>query len=111
MKKFPLRSKRVAIVSVATVAALAAGGVTWASVAQADTRDAPDTVERTLTAAERASAEAAARTAVPGGTVIEVEAGDDGDAAYEVDVRAADAAEWEVELDAAFTVLRKTADD
>jgi uncharacterized membrane protein YkoI len=72
-------------------------------------RDSGD--DRVLGAPERASAEQAALGAVPGGTVTEVEAGDAGEAAYEVEVRTADGAEWEVELDAGFAVLRKTADD
>ena len=40
-----------------------------------------------------------------------VEAEDDGGEAYEVEVRAADGTEWDLELDAAFKVVRKTADD
>ena len=40
-----------------------------------------------------------------GGTVIQVEASDDGGAAYEVEVRDADNAEWDVDLDAAFAVV------
>jgi len=73
--------------------------------------DAGETPERALTSAERTSAEAAALTAVPGGTVLSAEAGDDqGGPAYEVEVRAADNAEWDVELDAAFKVLSKTAE-
>jgi hypothetical protein len=51
-----------------------------------------------------------ALSAVSGGTVTDVEAGDDG-AACEVDVRDATNAEWDVELDAAYKVLRRTADD
>lgn len=75
-----------------------------------DRDDAPDADDRAVSAAERASAERAALAAVAGGTVIQVEAGD-GDAAYEVEVRGAADAEWDVELGADFTVLRKTADD
>jgi uncharacterized membrane protein YkoI len=77
-----------------------------------DTPDgAPDADDRALSATERTSAEQAALTAVSGGTVTDVEASDDGTAAYEVDVRAADNTEWDVELDAGFKVLSKTADD
>jgi uncharacterized membrane protein YkoI len=72
--------------------------------------DTPDADERVLSATERTSAEQAALGAVAGGTVIQVEAGD-GDAAYEVEVRDAADAEWDVDLDAGFKVLRKTADD
>ncbi|SNT60615.1 Peptidase propeptide and YPEB domain-containing protein [Asanoa hainanensis] len=69
-----------------------------------------DNSDRVLTAAERASAEQAALAAVGGGTVTAVEGGDDG-SAYEVDVHDAAGAEWDVDLDAGFTVLSKTADD
>jgi uncharacterized membrane protein YkoI len=64
--------------------------------------------DRVLTAAERASASRAALDAVGGGTITDVEADDD--AAYEVEVRAADNTEWDVDLDEGFNVLRKTAD-
>lgn len=68
--------------------------------------------ERALTAAERTSAEAAAKGAVAGGAVLSVEAGDQGDTAvYEAEVRGADGMEWDVELDAAFKVLTKNADN
>jgi uncharacterized membrane protein YkoI len=72
-----------------------------------ETREADD---RALSASERRSAERAARSAVGGGTVLEVEAGDDDGAAYEVEVRSA-GTEWDVELDADFGVLDKSADD
>lgn len=78
-------------------------------VAQAPEAEADD--DRVPAGADRASAEQAALGAVGGGTVTGVEAGDDGDAAYEVEVRAADQKEWTVELDTGFKVLRKTADD
>jgi len=67
--------------------------------------------DRVLSPAERTSAEQAALAAVGGGTVTSVEAGDDGAAGYEVDVRDAANAEWDVELDAGFKVLSKTTDD
>jgi uncharacterized membrane protein YkoI len=72
--------------------------------------DAPDADDRALDATQRASAEKAALDAVGGGTVLDVEAGDAGEAAYEVEVRKTDNTEWDVELDAAFKVLTKTAD-
>jgi uncharacterized membrane protein YkoI len=71
-------------------------------------RDADD---RALSGSERASAEKAARSAVGGGTVLEVEAGDDHGEAYEVEVRSADGTEWDVGLDADFRVLDTSADD
>jgi len=74
--------------------------------------DTPDAEDRALTDTERASAEKAALAAVgAGGTVIQVEAGDEDGAAYEVDVRLPDNTEWDVELDAGFKVLNKTADN
>ncbi len=75
-----------------------------------DDADGTDAGDRVLTDTERTSAEQAARTAIAGGTVLQVEAGDDG-AAYEVEVRDANNAEWDVELDAAFKVLTKTEDN
>jgi uncharacterized membrane protein YkoI len=69
-----------------------------------------DTGDRALSAAERTSAEDAARAAISGGTVTQVEASDDAGQAYEVEVRDAAGQEWDVDLDAAFKVLRKTAD-
>jgi uncharacterized membrane protein YkoI len=77
---------------------------------QADTDTGTDAGDRALTGTERTSAEKAALTAITGGTVLQVEAGDDG-AAYEAEVRAPDNTEWDVELDAAFKVLNKTADN
>ena len=70
-----------------------------------------DADDRALSDEERASAGRAALAAVGGGTVGEVEAGDDGNEAYEVEVRDSDNAEWDVKLDAGYRVLSKTADD
>ena len=81
---------------------------------ETDSPDGPDDAGRPdspLSDTDRASAEKAALAAVPGGAVLAVEASDDQGVAYEVEVRAADNAEWEVELDAAFKVLTKSADD
>jgi uncharacterized membrane protein YkoI len=76
-----------------------------------DRNDAPDADDRALSAAERASAERAALGAVKG-TVVQVEASDDrGGEAYEVEVRTSSDAEWNVELDGDFKVLRKTLDN
>ena len=74
--------------------------------------DATDTPDRVLSDAERTSAGKAAVDAVgAGATVTSVEAGDAGEPAYEVDVRKPDNTEWDVTLDAGFTVLHKTADN
>jgi uncharacterized membrane protein YkoI len=74
--------------------------------------DGTDTPDRALSDTERASAEKAAVDAIgAGSTVTQVEAGDAGEAAYEVEVRKTDNTEWDVELDAGFKVLTKTADN
>ncbi|NYI99314.1 putative membrane protein YkoI [Nocardioides thalensis] len=77
-----------------------------------DTEDTDDTDadDRVLGDAERADAEQAALAAVGGGTVLQVEASDDAGEAYEAEVRDRDGKEWDVALDADFTVLSKTAD-
>ena len=72
-----------------------------------DTRDADD---RALSAAERSAAEKAALDAVGGGTITDLDAGDDRGEAYEADVRKADGTEWDVTLDSEFTVIRKSVD-
>ncbi|MBM2614924.1 PepSY domain-containing protein [Actinoplanes sp. LDG1-06] len=74
---------------------------------QADTPDAPDPA---VSDTDRAAAEKAVLAAFPGGTLLDVEAGDDQGVAFEAEVRAADGAEWDVDLDASFAVLAKTAD-
>ena len=76
-----------------------------------DADDADDADDRALTSEERTAAERAALEAVGSGTVLQVEASDDADAAYEVEVRADDGTEWDVTLDDAHQVLTKVADD
>ncbi|WP_250038247.1 PepSY domain-containing protein [Paractinoplanes maris] len=74
--------------------------------------ETPDTAaDPAVSETQRASAEKAALEAVAGGTVLDVEASDDQGVAYEVEVRAADNTEWDVQLDTAFKVLAKNADD
>lgn len=79
-----------------------------------DRNDTPDADDRALSAAERTSAEKAATTAVGGGTVTGVEASDDRvdgqDVAYDVEIRTADGTEWDVDLAADFSVIRKSVD-
>lgn len=60
--------------------------------------------------ADRERAEAAALEAVGGGTVTEVEIGDDG-AAYGVEIRLDDGSQVEVNLDESFAVIGTEADD
>ncbi len=69
-----------------------------------------DADDRALSATERTSAEKAARAAVGGGTIVDVDASDDPGTAYEVEVRTADNTEWNVDLDADFKVLQKSID-
>lgn len=56
-------------------------------------------------------ASAAAIDAVGGGTVAEAEEGDDGQSAYEVEVRLDDGTSVEVRLDSNFAVLGTSTDD
>lgn len=71
--------------------------------------EAADT-DQPLTGSDRERAEAAALKAVGGGTVTEVEAGDDG-AAYGVEIRAEDGSQVEVMLDQNFAVIGTETDD
>jgi uncharacterized membrane protein YkoI len=71
--------------------------------------DHSDHDDRALSASDRTSAERAALGAVHGGTVTDVEAGDDGHA-YEVEVRVG-TTEWDVALAPDFRVLHKSVDD
>jgi uncharacterized membrane protein YkoI len=66
--------------------------------------------DQELTGATRDRAVAAALAATGGGTVLETEAGDDG-AAYGVEVRLADGRQVEVQLDQAFRVVGREADE
>ncbi|HWS34705.1 MAG TPA: hypothetical protein VN408_18435 [Actinoplanes sp.] len=78
----------------------------------ADDNGTPDADDRVLTAAERTSAEKAALDAVgAGSTLLDLEASDDKGVAYEAEVRDQAGQEWDVDLDSAFTVVTKTADN
>ncbi|GAB7039326.1 MULTISPECIES: PepSY domain-containing protein [Catenuloplanes] len=89
-----LRSKRVIVSTVAVVAALGIGGGVWATAAGAD-----------VGSGERDRAGTAAVQAVGGGTVVDVEAGDDDGEAYEVEIRKDDGTEVDVTLDENFAVV------
>ena len=89
-------------IAAAGLAAAMAGGV-----AAAASGGDPD---QQLTGATRDRAVAAALAATGGGTVLETEAGDDG-AAYGVEVRLADGRQVEVQLDQAFRVVGREADE
>jgi uncharacterized membrane protein YkoI len=80
--------------------------LSWVFTAAAAVGD-PD---QQLTGATRDRAVAAALAATGGGTVLETEAGDDG-AAYGVEVRLADGRQVEVQLDQAFRVVGREADE
>ena len=64
-----------------------------------------------LVGADFDQAAAAAIAAAGGGTVTDADRSDDGDTAYEVDVRLDDGTEVDVDLDASFAVLRTDVDD
>ena len=87
--------------SVAAVAALAVGGVAWAT---SSGDEAP------LSGDAKAKAVEAALAHVGGGTVVETEAGDDG-AAYGVEIRLANGSVVEVQLDNGFNVTGSEGDD
>jgi hypothetical protein len=87
--------------SVAATAALAVGGVAWAT---SGGDEAP------LSGDAKAKAVEAALAHVGGGTVLETEAGDDG-AAYGVEIRLADGRVVEVQLDEGFAATGSESDD
>jgi uncharacterized membrane protein YkoI len=93
------RSKRVIVSTTAAIAALAVGGVVWGSAASAD-----------LTGADRDRVAEAAVAEAGGGRAVEVEEGDPGEEAYEVEVRKDDGAEVEVRLDQDLNVIGRDDD-
>jgi hypothetical protein len=96
------RNRKLLIAGVA-VLAVGAGGVGIAQAVGGDDEQAtgPD--------ADRAAA--AAVKAAGGGRATEVEHGDDGNSAWEVEVRKADGSQVEVRLDSSFKPLGTGADD
>jgi uncharacterized membrane protein YkoI len=89
---------------IVAAAALAGGGVAWATGAGDDDDDKP------LTGSARERAISAALAYVGGGTVTETEVGDDG-AAYGVEVRSQNGSQVEVQLDENFNVIGQEGDD
>jgi uncharacterized membrane protein YkoI len=100
----PMRIKSKTVAVAAAVAALGAGG---AGIAYAVGDDSEEQLSGP--AAERAKS--AALDAVGGGTVTEVERADDGNGAYEVEVKRADGSQVEVAIDEGFQALGTTADE
>ena len=85
-----------------------------ASESRTDDDDGPGEAEdsdESLTGSPAERAGAAALAATGGGTLLEVERGDDGASAYEVEIRRADGSVAEVLLDRSFNVLRTVAGD
>jgi uncharacterized membrane protein YkoI len=89
-------------IAMAGLAVAMAGGIAAAATG-GDT-------DQELTGSTHDRAVAAALAATGGGTVLETEAGDDG-AAYGVEVRLADGRQVEVQLDQAFRVVGREADE
>ena len=100
MNTTKLRSKRVLIPAIATVAVLGVGATVW--TATADDNLQGDERDRVATAAVEAAG---------GGEAVDVESSDDRGEAYEAEVRDRDGAEWDIVLDADFTVLHKSVDN
>jgi uncharacterized membrane protein YkoI len=73
-------------------------------------RDDTDADDAPITDAERTSVEAAAIAAAGAGTVTDLERSDDVGVAWEIEVRAADGTETDVELDAALAVVTTEVD-
>lgn len=101
-----IRSKRVILPAIATVAVLTAGGgVGWAAYED----------ERGLDGGQRDRAEQAALAEVGGGRVLEAEADDEGgERLYELEVVDTDGVAWDVVLDEKFSIVladREDADD
>lgn len=88
----------------------AALGVVAALSGAAMAVNSGDDDEGALTGAQRDQAIAAALEFAGGGTAVEAEVGD-GDAAYEVEIRADNGTVTEVELDANFAVIGDATDD
>lgn len=107
-------NKRTRWLAGGTLALGLVGAGVGIGLAETDTEDGNE-VETTdsdqpLTGSDRERAEAAALEAVGGGTVTEVEVGDDG-AAFGVEIRRDDGSQVEVHLDESFTVIGTEADD
>ena len=96
-------SRRTIVIaaSAAATAALAVGGVAWATASGG---------EEPLSGDAKTKAVEAALAHAGDGTVLETEAGDDG-AAYGVEIRLTDGSVVEVQLDESFAVTGQEGDD
>ena len=109
MKKLVMTAAALALaVGAAGVAGAATNGSSTATGATAATASSPATMthgpgETLLTGSTAAKVTAAAKAAVPGGTIIRVET-DSGGATYEAHMTKADGSEVTVKLDASFKV-------
>jgi uncharacterized membrane protein YkoI len=92
------------LLAFAGVAAFAAGGATFAGAATKSTSSSPSrhAPETALTGDTAAKVKAAAEAKVPGGTVLRVEQGGPGGAAYHAHVRKADGSEVVVLVNSSF---------
>ena len=97
-----MRKKLLTIgLPVVLVAALAGGGIAWATASGDEAPLTGSTLDRATDAALEYTG---------GGTVVETEAGDDG-AAYGVEIRLDDGSQVEVNLDENCNVIGQEADD
>lgn len=96
MNTTKLRSKRVLIPAIATVAVLGVGATVWTA-----------TADDNLEGGERDRVAAAAVEAAGGGEAVDVESSDDRGEAYEVEVRREDGTEVDVALDENLEVVRQ----
>jgi uncharacterized membrane protein YkoI len=105
-KEAVMTRKKAALLAATVLAAAAVG--TGFAIAGGEDEDGDS--DEALTGAVASRASAAALGATGGGTVLEVERGDDG-AAYEVEIRKSDGTVAEVQLDRGFDVTGVAAGD
>ena len=102
----------IASAAAGTAIVLSGAAVAFASTGGfAGDASEPSDEARHLTGAVLDQASAAAIAAAGGGTVAEAEEGDDGQSAYEVEVRLDNGTSVEVRLDANFAVLGTSTDE
>lgn len=102
------RAKKIVAASIATVA-LVAGGSTYA-FASGGSGDDPTSDDVALTGTTLQQASQAALDATGGGTVLSADEGNEGNVAYELDIKTTDGKTVEVQMDKAFTVTHQETD-